>query len=123
MQSDRARTPEKSTIKPKETKLNEPPNTPLVPISGDGGDRNAFLYLIIFLLACLDRMSTESSSAANTEYQWLDEWSDEHYLYLETRIPDDSSKMEIDLNVINGLIYARIARRTDDGLNSESPTD
>jgi len=110
-------------IEPEETNLIKPPTPPLVPTSGDGGDRQAFLYLIIFLLACLDRMSTDSSSAAKTEYPWLDEWSDKEYLYLETHIPDDSSGMEIDLNVINGLIYARIARRTDNGLNSESPTD
>ena len=68
-------------------------------------------------------MSTESSSAANTEYHWLDEWSDEQYLYLETRIPDDASGMEIDLNVTNGLIYARIGRRTDEELNSASSAD
>jgi hypothetical protein len=105
-----ARISEIPTIKPSETKLNEPSNTPLVPASRDEGDRNAFLNLIIFLQACLDRMSTDNSSAANTEYQWLDEWSDDDYLYLETRIPADSSGMAIDVNVCDGLIYARIAR-------------
>jgi hypothetical protein len=99
-----------SAIKPSETKLNEHSNTPFVPASGDEGDRNAFLNLIIFLQACLDRMSTDNSSAANTEYQWLDEWSDDDYLYLETRIPADSSGMAIDVNVCDGLIFARIAR-------------
>jgi hypothetical protein len=110
-------------IEPNKTQLGVPPTLPPVPTSSDGGDRQAFLYLIIFVLACLDRMSTESSSAANTEYQWLDEWSDEQYLYLETHIPDDSSGMEIDLNVSNGLIYARIARRTEEELDPESPKD
>jgi hypothetical protein len=110
-------------IEPNETKLIKAPTPPLVPSSDKGGGRQAFLCIIIFLLACLDRMSTESSSAANTEYHWLDEWSDEQYIYLETRIPSDSSGMEIDLNVTNGLIYARIARRTDEEPDSESSDD
>lgn len=110
MQSDRARKSEKSTIKPCETKLNDPPAPPLFPASCEEGDRNAFLYLITFLLACLDRMNSDDSSAANTEYKWLDEWSDDDYLYLESRIPDDSCGMAIDVNVGDGLIYARIAR-------------
>jgi hypothetical protein len=110
-------------IEPDETKRIEPPIPPLVPPSGDGGDRQAFFYLIMFLLAGLDRMSTDSSSAANADYDWLEEWSDEKYLYLEALFPDDLSGMEIDLNVSNGTIYARIARRIDGMRKSEPPAD
>jgi hypothetical protein len=98
----------------------KPPIPPLAPDSGDGGDRLAFFHLIMFLLACLDRMSTDSCGAPNTEYKWLEEWSDENYLYLETFFPVDSSEMEIDLNVSNGSIYARIARGTS-GMRKSEP--
>jgi hypothetical protein len=118
---DQTLTCEKSMIKPNETKPTKLPIPPLVPASGDGDDRQAFLYLIIFLLACLERIITDRASAAKAEYKWLEEWSDEDYFYLETHIPDDSSGMEIDLNVTNGSIYARIARRTDGNMNSEPP--
>jgi len=118
---DQTLTSEKSMMKLNETKLIKLQIPPLVPASGDGDDRQAFLYLIIFLLACLERIITDRASAKKTEYKWLEEWSDEDYFYLETHIPDDSSGMEIDLNVTNGLIYARIARRTDGNMNSEPP--
>jgi hypothetical protein len=118
---DQTLTCEKSMIKPNETKLTKLPIPPLVPASGDGDDRQAFSYLIIFLLACLERIITDRASAAKPQYKWLEEWSDEDYFYLETHIPDDSSGMEIDLNVTNGLIYARIARTTDGNMNSEPP--
>jgi hypothetical protein len=118
---DQTLTSEKSMIKPNETKVTKLPIPPVVPASGDGDDRQAFLYLIIFLLACLERIITDRASAAKAEYKWLEEWSDKDYFYLETNIPDDSSGMEIDLNVTNGSIYARIARRTDGNMNSEPP--
>jgi hypothetical protein len=93
------------------------PNPSSVPFPNVGGNRHALLCVVAFLLACLDRVSSDNS-AANTEYQWLDEWSDEDYLYLETLIPDDRSGFEIDLNLNKGSINARIARRIDDGMDS-----
>src|SRR5262249_48907983 len=80
----------------------------------DDPDRRTLLYLLSFLLAGFDQIRASQVPLAAPSPEWLDHWDDENFVYLETRIPRDSSELEIDLNVHDGVIFARVARRRAD---------
>jgi hypothetical protein len=82
--------------------------------AADNPDRRTLLYLLSFLLAGFERIPSTRVPVTTGPAEWLDQWHDEEYVYLETRIPDDTSGLEIDLHVHDGVIFARIRRRGGD---------
>jgi len=92
------------------------------PSTADNPDRRTLVYLLNFLLAGFERIPKTRIPPTNPPAKWLDQWEDDEYLYLETKIPGEASGLEIDLNVFNGVIYARIRhRREDKGVEGASP--
>ena len=90
------------------------PAAPSIPATAEGPDRRALVYLLDFLLSGFERICRARGSPRIPPVEWLSEWEDDEYLYLETRIPGGASGLEIDLNVFNGVIFARIPHRCED---------
>ena len=78
-----------------------------------GADRQMLLAVINLLLAGYHRIHPDGPvRSAKTEIP-VEQWSDDEYIYLETRVPEEATGLELDLNVFDGVIYARF-RRSDD---------
>jgi hypothetical protein len=97
----------------------------VVPNSGASDDRPYLFLTVTLLLGFLARLNSSraSTSAPNTRNKWLEQWSDDEYIYLETTVPEESFELEFDLNVCNGKIFVRIARVTGGPEISELPAD
>jgi hypothetical protein len=97
------------------------PPDPAGPAIDDDPHRRTLVYLLNFLLAGFERTPTARIPATVPHAEWLDRWEDDQYVYLETSIPGEPSGLELDMNVYNGVIYARIShRREDQGLGGTS---
>jgi hypothetical protein len=91
-------------------RVREPVSPPL-PVAPDHPDRRILRYLLGFLIAGFERFQPSGVPTMTLPAEWLEDWSDEEYLYLETRITDDTSGLEIDMHLHNGVIFARIRHR------------
>jgi hypothetical protein len=89
----------------------------------DDPDRRTLLYLLSFLLAGFDRIRLTRVPPAVPSPAWLDRWEDEDYVYFETRIAGDSSELELDLTIHDGVIFARVARGDADAEAEALPDD
>ncbi len=78
--------------------------------AAESPDRRALIYLLNFLLEGFERISSNGDPPASSPSERLDQWSNDDYMYIETRIPDDLSGLEMDLGLVNGVIFARIRR-------------
>ena len=95
--------------------------TPPITDEGDSPDRRTLLYLLSFVLAGFEWVRSSRMTAKSMPTEWLEHWEDDEYTYLETRIPGDTSELEIDLHVYEGVIFARIRRRCADSVGESSP--
>ncbi len=86
--------------------------TPPITAEDDSPDRRTLLYLLSFVLAGVEGIRSTQMTPTPTPTEWLERWDDDEYTYLEARIPGDDSELELDLNVDNGVIFARIRRST-----------
>lgn len=74
--------------------------------AAESPDRRALIYLLNFLLEGFERISSNGDPPASSPSERLDQWSNDDYMYIETRIPDDLSGLEMDLGLVNGVIFA-----------------
>jgi hypothetical protein len=88
--------------------------TPPLTADGDSPDRRVLHSLMSFLVAGFDWVRSTRKPAKPMPAEWLERWEDEEYTYLESRIPGDTSELEVDLHVYGGVIFARIRRRLAD---------
>ncbi|MGP0062266.1 MAG: hypothetical protein ACLQGP_01525 [Isosphaeraceae bacterium] len=108
-------------FKARATKRMHVPAAPPKPAIVDDPDRRTLVYLLNFLLASFERIQGKRTPPSTPAAARLDQWEDEEYLYLETAIPGDASGLEIDLNVFNGVIYARIRHRGEREVPGDAP--
>ncbi len=112
---------DQSMFKASATRRAHVPAAPPKPAATDDPDRRTLVYLLNFLLAGFERIPGKRPAPTSPPAEGLDQWEDEEYLYLETTIPGEASGLELDLNVFNGVIYARIRhRREDQGVEGAS---
>jgi hypothetical protein len=95
------------------------PESSFLPTAVGDADRRSLLYLLNFVLVGFERIRTSRLRPEVPFPGWLEHWEDENYLYLETRIPGDTSALEIDLNLHDGVISARIARQREEEESGE----
>ena len=95
--------------------------TPPITAEDDCPDRRILRCLLDFMMAGFETVRPTRMPPKPKPAEWLESWEDEEYTYLEARIPGDASELEIDLNVFNGVIFARIRRRSSDSVAEAVP--
>jgi hypothetical protein len=95
--------------------------TPPITTEDDSPDRRSLLNLLRIVLAGFERIRSTRIPREPKPSEWLERWDDEEYTYLEARISGGASELEVDLNVYNGLIFARIRRRRADSVVEAGP--